>query len=160
MRRGGGHSKGSSFEREIAKKIVKAFKPFGIEQRECWRSVMSGGHEISAGDLYFSERLQKLFPFSVECKFRKKVNWDNFSSAKKSEEGSWLVQAKDGASKRKGTVALLVVKANHAKIKVLRCCGHHTEGMVKPAIVDVAGYVWQQKTWTGFLAGAVHQAKE
>src|SRR6266700_4957618 len=107
MRVGGGKGKGSGFERQIAKKIVRAFRSFGIKQRECWRSVLSGGHEISAGDLYMSDRLVKLFPFAIECKFYRRIDWWHFvlshnKKRNKWKEWKWLEQAIEGASKRKG----------------------------------------------------------
>jgi hypothetical protein len=115
---GNGHAKGAGFERVIAKLIVKAFKKHGIEQRECWRSVMSGGHEMSSGDLYMSDRLAKLFPFAPECKFRRKIRWVNFLLGA-SEEYSWLDQAESGALKRAGAEPLLIMKENHGRIVVL-----------------------------------------
>ncbi len=119
MRKGGGHAKGAHFERVIAKLIVKAFKKQKIEQRECWRSVLSGGHVMSSGDLEMSARLMKIFPFSVECKFRKKIKWQNFllgDRAKKSEEQKWLKQAVDGAKKIEDLHPLLVMKENRGPI--------------------------------------------
>lgn len=154
MRRGGGKSKGSGFERSLAKQIVAAFRKFGIVQRDCWRSVLSGGHMISAGDLVMSERLEKLFPFAVEAKFRKKILWSNFLQCK-SEEASWLLQAKQGAAKRDGLIALLVVKANHTQILALRCCGSSQYGKLCPSLVDADGDVWTVSTWTQFLKEAV-----
>ena len=119
MRKGGGKGKGSAFERTVAKLIVKAFRRHGIEQRECWRSVLSGGHLISSGDLAMSDRLLRLFPFSVECKFRKKIRFENFLLSKLSEERKWLQQAEAGARKVKGLEPILVLKANRGPIYVL-----------------------------------------
>lgn len=123
MRRGGGHAKGAGFERRIAKLIVKAFKQHGIKQRECWRSVLSGGHIISYGDLEMSDRLLDLFPFSVECKFRKKIRWERYltvpSARHKSwEEWKWVTQAEEGAAKRtdRNLIPLLVLKENRGPI--------------------------------------------
>jgi len=124
MKAGGGHAKGSAFERKIAKQIVAAFKQHGIEQRDCWRSVLSGGHMISCGDLAVSDRLLQLFPWAVECKFRRRIRWERFlldpKYRKKTwEESKWLVQAIEGAKKRKGLVPLLVVKENHGPVYAL-----------------------------------------
>jgi hypothetical protein len=119
MRKGGGHAKGAHFERVVAKLIVKAFKKFKINQRECWRSVNSGGHIIAAGDLEMSDRLMKLFPYAVECKFHRKIKWQNFllgARAKKSQEQKWLVQAIEGSKKIKGLYPLLVMKENNGPI--------------------------------------------
>jgi hypothetical protein len=125
MRKGGGKSKGSAFERDIAKKIVKAFKGFGIKQRDCWRSVLSGGHVISAGDLVMSDRLLELFPYAVECKFYKRVDWWHFlmpgSKKRKTwKEWKWVGQAIEGSKKRKGLLPLLIVKENHGPTVVVR----------------------------------------
>src|SRR5207245_294100 len=106
MRPGGGKSKGSGFERKVAKLIARAFKKFGIHQRECWRSVLSGGHAISSGDLTFSPRLEKLFPYSVECKHVRRIRWERFLIASEDRKKSWpevqwLQQVLEGADKRK-----------------------------------------------------------
>ena len=124
MRKGGGKGKGSAFERTVAKLIVKAFRRHGIEQRECWRSVLSGGHLISCGDLAMSDRLLELFPYAVECKFRRRVRWERFLLGYKYrrkawEEMKWIEQAEEGASKRKGLFPILVVKENRGPIYVL-----------------------------------------
>jgi hypothetical protein len=116
-----GHAKGSEFERVIAKLIVKAFKHHGIEQSECWRSVMSGGHEMSSGDLRMSDRLTNLFPYVPECKFHKKIIWRNFwlhpSYMQPCKEQRWLVQAAEGAAKHsRGLAWILVVKENRSEI--------------------------------------------
>lgn len=119
MRPGGGHSKGSAFERQIAKDIVKAFKKFGVEQRDCWRSVLSGGHEMSAGDLEMTPKMEALFPNCVECKFHKKIEWWRYLAAKTKpswKEIQWLEQAREGAKKRKGMAPLLVMKENRGPV--------------------------------------------
>lgn len=125
MRKGGGHSKGASFERDIAKRIVKAFTKFGIKQSDCWRSVLSGGHEMSSGDLRMSAKMEKLFPFSVECKAHKKVEWWRFNVEHEFRKPSWkeiqwLQQASDGAKKGKGLQPLLVIKENNRPILVMK----------------------------------------
>ncbi len=156
MKKGGGKSKGSSFERSIAKKIVKGFKSFGIEQRECWRSVLSGGHEISAGDLYLSNRLMKLFPWAVECKFRKKIRWENFLLGDgKSEEVKWVRQALDGAKKIEGLSALLVLKANHCPIFVIKKV---QKDLGKPVLFLLDTW-WVVQPWLKFIKDAVEEAK-
>ena len=89
MKSGSGKKKGSAFERQIAKLIVHAFHEHGIKQRECWRSTLSGGHEMSCGDLYLSDRLAKLFPFAVEAKCYRKIDWQNFLIPRKYRKKSW-----------------------------------------------------------------------
>lgn len=126
MRKGGGKAKGSHFERVIAKMIVKAFKKHGIQQRECWRSVNSGGHIIAAGDLEMSDRLMKLFPYAVECKFRKRIKWFLYmldGASSKAEEIKWLAQAKEGATKIANLRPLLVMKENGGKIYCMKIEG-------------------------------------
>jgi hypothetical protein len=123
MKSGSGKKKGSAFEREVAKLIVRAFSKHEIKQRECWRSCLSGGHEMSCGDLYLSDRLAKLFPWAVECKFYRKILWQNFlmdpESRKKSwKELQWLKQAEDAVAAKPGIglEPLLVMKENRGPI--------------------------------------------
>lgn len=117
--RGGGKAKGSAFERQIAKEIVKNFRKKGITQRDCWRSINSGGHLIACGDLEMSEKLIALFPFAVEAKFRKKIKWQNFMLGGKNEEMSWVRQAREGAAKDSRLQPLLVMKENFGKVYVI-----------------------------------------
>jgi hypothetical protein len=126
MRKGGGHQKGSSFERKVAKLIAKAFRRLGIEQRDCWRSVLSGGHIISSGDLAMTDRLLDLFPVSIECKFYKRIHWERFLMPEFArqpswQEWKWWVQACEGAEKRKDRTLkpVLVMKENRGPIYVL-----------------------------------------
>ena len=150
MRVGGGHGKGSGFERKIAKEIVKAFrKEFKwVQQRDCWRSVLSGGHEMSAGDLRMTPEFQKLFPFAVECKFYKKIDWWKFllMEKKPGKEWKWVRQACDGARKCKGLLPLLVMKSNHGPIIVCR-----------PPKAGESG--WWFELWSDFLKREVKLAK-
>jgi hypothetical protein len=151
MRKGGGKGKGSGFEREIAKKIVKSFKKFEIKQRECWRSVLSGGHIISAGDLYMSDRLMKLFPYAVECKFYRRVDWWHFlmpyhKKRKTWKEWQWLGQAVEGAAKIKGLKPILIIKANHGPTIV-----------VSPPRPSESG--WTYRLLDEFLKDAVREAE-
>lgn len=155
MRKGGGKSKGSGFEREIAKKIVKAYKKFGVKQRECWRSVLSGGHIISAGDLVMSDRLEQLFPYAVECKFRKRIRWENFLVGNpKTEERKWIEQALEGAAKSRNLAPLLVLKANHCPIMVLRLGTIDEE-----PVLTLHSMLWKAESWTKFLKKAVEVAR-
>jgi hypothetical protein len=111
-----GHGKGSAFERKIAKEIVKAYSKFGITQKDCWRSTLSGGHPRAAGDLEISERLAKIFPFCLEMKHRKKIRFENFLLMHQSEEKRWVQQTLDGAKKAPGTTPVLVMRANNCPI--------------------------------------------
>lgn len=158
MRNGGGKAKGSGFERDIAKAIVKAFAEFGIEQRECWRSVLSGGHEMSAGDLYLSDRLMQLFPWAPEMKSRKKINFRNFFEAnEKSEEMKWLKQAMEGARKIEGLKALLVMKENHQKVMVLKELS--VEHTTRKMVLKIGDQFWEPMSWDDFIKEAVEEAR-
>lgn len=154
MKKGGGKAKGSGFERQIAKDIIKAFKPFKVEQRDCWRSVLSGGHPMSSGDLEMSRRMEELFPYSVECKFRKEIRWENFLLGNaKAEETKWIAQVLDGVKKRPELSPLLVLKANHCKALVI--C---TRGISSGPFLNVGNDVWRVAHWTTFLKNAVMEA--
>lgn len=127
MKAGAGKRKGGAFERQIAKMIVRAFRKYGIKQRECWRSVLSGGHEMSCGDLYLSDRLAKLFPWAVECKYYRKIVWQNYlipaAFRKKSwKEWQWWSQAQAAVDAKPGIglKPLLVLKENNGKIYAMR----------------------------------------
>jgi len=149
-----GKAKGSEFERKIAKEIIKAFrKRFkDLRQNDCWRSVLSGGHQMSAGDLEMSDRLLGLFPYTVECKFYKKVNWWHFllvpgnKSYKKTwQEWKWVRQAVH--AQRAKTVPILVVHGNNGPTMVVR-----------PPRPEESG--WCFELWSDFLGRAVKEARE
>ncbi len=150
---GGGKKKGSEFERCIAKAIVKAFKSFGVEQRDCWRSVLSGGHFMSSGDLEMTIKMETLFPFSVDCKARKKIHWENFLLENmKSEEMKWVEQVLEGVAKRPKLLPLLVLKENNCKIVAI------SQSVLGPAPLHLCGKNWIVEPWTGFLEDAVLEA--
>jgi hypothetical protein len=150
VKAGGGHGKGASFERKIAKSIVKALKQFGVKQRDCWRSVMSGGHAMSSGDLEMSVRMEKLFPYSVECKHHRKIEWWRFlipvgQRRKSWKEVRWLQQTLDGCKKRDGLRPLLVMKENNRPIIVMLLQSYPTK--------------WHAMLWTEFLKKSVLYVK-
>lgn len=118
-----GKAKGSEFERKIAKEIVKAYSRFGITQKDCWRSTLSGGHSRAAGDLEISERLAKIFPFCLEMKHRKKIRFENFMLSKDSEEKRWIKQTIEGAKKAPNTIGVLVMRANNCPIYAMEIHG-------------------------------------
>lgn len=150
-----GKGKGSAFERKIAKEIVKAYAKFGITQKDCWRSTLSGGHDRSAGDLEISERLAKIFPFCLEMKHRKKIRFENFLLTKKSEEGSWIKQTLDGAAKAKGTIPVLVMRANNCPIYAL--VGRPSRGNVR-VVLENEERQWRMMLWKDFLWATVKDA--
>lgn len=120
MRAGGGRGKGNGYENKIAKQVIAAFACFGMKRTDCYRTPGSGGHRFAhkkdPGDLVLSARIQKMFPYSVECKFYKKVKlwplWTSVEDQKRAHKfRSWLRQAKAAAGKKK--VPLLVFKENN-----------------------------------------------
>lgn len=98
MRPGGGRAKGAAFERHVAKLIVTAFAGEGITAKDCYRTPLSGGHihasKSDPGDLVMSRALRKLFPYSVECKHYRDLEWPKLlSSNSKGEFAQWWAQA-------------------------------------------------------------------
>lgn len=159
-RKNRGHGKGSAFERKIAKEIVKAFRHFGVKQNDCWRSVLSGGHQMSAGDLRMSARMEQLFPYCIECKHYKKIQLENFLTGnKKSKEVKWLEQTMEGSRKSNGLKAVLVMKANNQKILTFRWLGY-AEYKGLENTIQVNGAHWKVRTWADFLRRAVNRAKK
>lgn len=120
MKKGGGRQKGNRFERQIAGMIIAAFKEHGIEQKDCFRTPLSGGHRFAnktdPGDIQMTARLRELFPFSVECKFWKKVNLaELLEPLNGGIFAGWWQQAVDAANGCDGGVVapLLVFKQNN-----------------------------------------------
>lgn len=115
MKKGGGRQKGSGFEREVAKLVIAAFACKGICGEDCYRTPGSGGHKQASktdpGDLVISRRLQKLFPFAVECKFYKAISMDLLMvpNVKEGVLSSWWAQAVASAGRR---VPLLIFRQN------------------------------------------------
>lgn len=92
MKKGGGRAKGAAFERHVSKVLIAAFEAYGVTAEDCYRTPQSGGHRFARkedpGDLVISKRLQKLFPFCVECKFYKKLQW-NALLTKQKDKSHW-----------------------------------------------------------------------
>lgn len=126
MRPGGGRGKGNGYENKIAKKVILAFACFGMKRVDCYRTPGSGGHRFAhkkdPGDLVLSSRMRKLFPFSVECKFYRKVKlwplWIPIEDQKRAHKFRlWLRQAKAAAGEKK--IPLLVFKENNGPDMVM-----------------------------------------
>lgn len=124
MRAGGGRQKGSSFERQVAKLVVEAFRPFGIKREDCYRTPMSGGHRFARkedpGDLVISPKLARLFPFVVECKRNERMELFHFlipdaDHLKAWVEHQWLDQA-DDQSTVTNREPLLVFRTNRTPV--------------------------------------------
>lgn len=84
-----GKKKGSAYERKIASLIAENFADFGIVRNDCYRTVLSGGLAGQKGDLQFSPQLEKLIPFTVECKHYKKLNLEHLLYSYEDMMGSW-----------------------------------------------------------------------
>ena len=75
MRRGGSRAKGNAFENQICRNIRKDLAPFGVTKQDVYRTPLSGGHPFcNDADLIISDRLQPLFPFTVECKHHRDLS--------------------------------------------------------------------------------------
>jgi hypothetical protein len=123
-----GRTKGSAYEREIARQIVEAFAPWGITAEHCFRTPLSGGHKFACktdpGDLQIHADLLQFFWFSTECKFHRGINWiELFKPSaftgfipKKNASGilDWWKQTCLAASKHKVQKPLLVMKQNRS----------------------------------------------
>jgi hypothetical protein len=121
-----GRAKGSGYERAIAKLIVEAFEAWGITAQHCFRTPLSGGHihasKTDPGDLQIHPKLQKLFPFSAECKCYRKISWiellkpSEFSGHKYNRSSGkildWWKQACLAAQAKKNKMPLLIMKQN------------------------------------------------
>jgi hypothetical protein len=103
-------SKGSSFERLVAKMIAKAFD---VPVKECYRTPMSGGHYIK-GDIVLSPALQVQFPFTIECKHTKSWSLSHLIPLSALMK-SWLAQAFEQA-KDEGHNPLLIIRGNHTPV--------------------------------------------
>ena len=115
-----GKTKGSAFEREICRDITKAFSVLGIKTQDAYRSILSGGHKDSFGDISMSSKLARMFPYGPECKTYKSIDlnllyipWRKMSKA--SWFKKWWKQTLAGAEKCKRG-PLLIFKANQKQI--------------------------------------------
>ena len=118
MKAGGSRRKGSSFEREVASRLIACLGDLGFEASDCYRTPLSGGHfaakKTDPGDLLIGPKLLEHFPFSVECKNDKRLNLHNFWGDlhfQKSAETGWLAQAVKAAENQQ-RCPLLVFKKN------------------------------------------------
>jgi len=115
MKLGGGRLKGSAFERKVASMVVAAFAHKGITKEDCYRTPASGGHRFAKksdpGDLVLSPRLLKIFPYSVECKKYRGLDWPKLLSLDKDKGhwGEWWKQACAAAAVGNASVEPLLV---------------------------------------------------
>jgi hypothetical protein len=159
-----GHSKGSEFERKIAKEIIKAFRKAGwrhLDQNDCWRSVMSGGHDMSYGDLRLSPEMLQLFPFAIECKHRRKIHLENIFMGEMVEERKWITQACEGTKGKHFLTPVLVMRGNFGRILALVGPLSEVQDNDRAEIYfQEANGPWQMMLWSQFLKRAVNQAKK
>ena len=120
MKKGGGRLKGNAFEREVAKLIVATFEDHGITNEHCYRTPGSGGHRYAKkkdpGDILLDGKLKKLFPFTIECKSYKRLNWrELFAPLQKgSQFKKWWEQCCMAAALNGGE-PLLIFKENRSQ---------------------------------------------
>lgn len=122
MKKGGGRAKGSAFERHVAKMVVATFECYGISNADCYRTPLSGGHlhasKLDPGDLVMSPKLRKYFPYSVECKSYKKLDWPKLLSPGK-DKGHWTDWWQQCKKASGEALPLLVFRQNRSEIFVL-----------------------------------------
>ena len=122
MRKGGGKAKGGEYERTVCKKL-SLWISNNRQEDVFWRSAMSGGRATVAsksgvelmaqlGDISAISPLgyQMIKSFFIECKFYKKLDYDNIIK----ETGKFLEfwdEASEEASKRK-KIPILIAKQN------------------------------------------------
>lgn len=160
MKAGRGREKGSAFERKLAADIIGIT---GAEKRECYRTPLSGGHPFACpSDLQLSERLRKVFSFSLEAKHRKNWKLDQLFVGNKEFE-SWLEQSSAAASSANQigvkVSPLVVVRANFGNTYAI---GLQTElsdfmgwdrGLKRPTrmLLKFKGRSWVLVLWSDVL---------
>lgn len=133
MRKGGGKSKGSSFERKICTRL-SLWVTHGKRKDVFWRSSMSGGRatviRARGGENRQGGDICAVAPeghvltdrFFFECKHVRNVNLEAFILANKGPIARWWKQAcKQAAEHRREPV--LIAKGNHMPILVITRTG-------------------------------------
>ena len=152
MKPGGGRPKGHGYECKIAKMIVSTFTDYGITEKDCYRTPLSGGHRAASqtdpSDLVISKKLFKLFPFSPECKFYKEVNLHSLWIPQKKWGKSWnvrvwLAQAIKACGRAKNRFPILVFKQNKgpdlaALPELMPICAHIKRRMM---------FIYNKEVW-------------
>lgn len=148
MRPGGGKSKGASFERTVAKLVIKAAcRVLNISKKDIYRTPGSGGHRYASktdpSDLVISKRLLKRFPFTVECKWYKSVNFGHFwtlSTRRRLswKEFKWVDQVlEENSSFRERRIPIVVFKQNKGSVFCLWCDLDPVARQARKAIVKL-----------------------
>ena len=162
-----GRTKGSGFERHVAGLIIDAFKEYGIQKEDCYRTPLSGGHRFAAksdpGDLLMTPKLQALFPFVVECKFYKKLNWVDLMNpvGLKSQFGTWWAQATKAAHEL-SKPPLLVFKGNRTDVYCMGLSVQIKKYPVKIPILSTrtaAGLYLRVCKFDSLLKGVVYECR-
>lgn len=169
-----GKAKGSQFERDVCKDIYTAFASFGATPEDVRRSILSGGHEHSFGDIGLSEALRKIFPFAIECKWYKKIELYWLQEPWKKMGKScwfrvWWKQTLEGAH-RGGRVPILIFKSNNHPVlcatpvhRMDESVWHIVRAMQHSIVYDQGrskggeGKIWVGK-WHKFLEACVEVA--
>lgn len=128
MRKGGGKSKGSSFERFLCKEL-SLWLSNGKHQDLLWRSAMSGGRSTVAmkkgvkmsaqvGDISSIHKLGHSFinRFMIEAKFYKSLNYDSLIKGNGNLITFWQRACED--AKTHGKLPMLIAKQNHFPVVV------------------------------------------
>ncbi len=142
-----------NFERGVAKQVVATFKEHGIQDKDCYRTPLSGGHihasKNDPGDLVISRRLRRLFPFHVECKAYNSINMAQllvpFKRWKKSWKWSkWFAQVTKSCTDDE-LIPLLVFKEDNgetiAAFPVGRCGKEFSDFSVK------LSFLYENQQW-------------
>lgn len=124
MRAGGSKAKGASFERDVAKVIVRAFKHKKIEKKHCFRTPMSGGHlyakDKHPSDLVIRKRLLRYLPVTIECKHYRSINYMGLIGPVASGGiFSWIRQVLAANKKTPDRLPMVVMKQNR---DIIYCC--------------------------------------
>jgi len=111
---------------------------------------------MSCGDLDLSDRLEKMFPYAVECKFWKQIDWIHFlvHPNKRSpvwKETKWIEQAVSSVKNRPELIPLLVMKENRGKIWAF--CPHKFKTL--PNV-----YGWRFEKFSSLLKRRVRMAQD
>lgn len=130
MRKGGGKSKGSSFEREFCK-LLSLWWTRGESDCAFWRTAGSGGRATvrgrkgmttsgAAGDICATDnkgiRLMKAFTFELKCGYNKVSIMDCIDTKnKKNQFAQWLKQASFSAVQSRSRYWAIVHKRSHRK---------------------------------------------
>lgn len=151
MRKGGGRSKGNSFERKVANMVVNTFADKGITKEDAYRTPLSGGHRYAKGkdpgDLVISERLLKYFPFHVEAKSYKRIYFPALWMPQKKwlkawNFGKWLKQVCDACDDNTRHPMLIFRGNNTPEFAMIPRLMPLTVGLKPRLMIEYEGEEW------------------